>query len=104
MIACATFSRTSCAASLMSRSRTNFSVMRALPSRIALFISSMPAMLLSACSAGSATALFSSSGLAPGSVSVTATVAGSAFGSRSTLRSRNEKSARDDEQHHEHRW
>ena len=50
----------------------------------------MPAMLLSACSVGSTTALFSSSGLAPGRLSLTTTVAGSAFGSRSTLRSRNE--------------
>ena len=32
--ACATFSRTSCAASLMSRSRTNLSVIRPLPSRM----------------------------------------------------------------------
>ena len=47
-------------------------------------------MPLSACSSGSATDELISSGLAPGSATVTVTVAGSAFGSRSTLRSRNE--------------
>ena len=86
-----TFSRTSCAASLMSRSRTNFTVMRAVPTPSRDSISSTPATPLSACSSGSATEVLISSGLAPGSRTLTVTVAGSAFGSRSTERSRNEK-------------
>src|SRR5215213_8197889 len=45
-----------------------------------------------ASSIGSTTELESSSGLAPGSDRATLTVAGSAFGKRSTPRSRNEKS------------
>src|ERR1051326_1530782 len=51
----------------------------------------MPAMLLSASSSGSTTVVVISSALAPGSWTVTLTVAGSAFGNRSTPRSRNEK-------------
>ena len=51
----------------------------------------MPEMLLSASSSGSTTAVTISAGLAPGSCTVTLTVAGSAFGKRSTPRSRNEK-------------
>src|SRR5262245_13319840 len=89
-IACATFSRTSCAASLMSRSRTNLIVSRTFPSRMSVWISSIPEIVLSDCSVGSATAPFSSSGLAPGRLIRTWTIAGSAFGRRSTLRSRNE--------------
>ena len=54
-------------------------------------ISSMPEMLLSASSSGSTTAVAISPGLAPGSCTVTVTVAGSALGKRSTPRSRNEK-------------
>ena len=90
-IACDVFSRTSWAASLMSRSSTNLIVIFAIPSRSCAVISSIPEMLLSASSVGSTTALFNSSALAPGSVKVTETVAGSAFGRRSTLRSRKEK-------------
>ena len=100
--ACATFSRTSCAASLMSRSSTNFSVMRAFPSRITAVISSMPEMLLSACSVGSTTALFSSSGLAPGRLIDTCTTAGSALGSRSTLEIAEREHAHHDEERDEH--
>ncbi len=48
-------------------------------------------MPLSASSIGSTTDVDISSGLAPGSDSATLTVAGSAFGKRSTPRSRNEK-------------
>jgi hypothetical protein len=50
----------------------------------------MPAMPLSAFSIGSTTAEVISSGVAPGSRSVTLTVAGSAFGKRSTPRSTKE--------------
>src|SRR5215470_8494609 len=51
----------------------------------------MPEMLLRASSRGSTTAVVSSSGLAPDSWTATFTVAGSAFGNRSTPRSKNEK-------------
>src|ERR1043165_7564104 len=51
----------------------------------------MPAMPLSAFSIGMMTDDVISSGAAPGSRSATVTVAGSAFGNRSTPRSRNEK-------------
>ncbi len=91
-IALATFSRTSLAASLMSRSSTNLIVSCALPSLI-LFaaISSTPDRLLSASSIGSMTDVDISSGLAPGSVRLTLTVAGSARGKSSTPRLLNEK-------------
>ena len=90
-IAPATFSRTSLAASLRSRSSTNLTVIVALPSVRA------STHLVDAGDAaegffiGSITDVVISSGLAPGSASVTLTVAGSAFGNRSTPRSRNEK-------------
>ena len=91
-IAPETFSRTSCAASLMSRSRTNLTETCALPSWMRCDdISSIPEMLLRASSIGSTTDVAISSGLAPGSWSDTLTVAGSALGNRSTPRSRNEK-------------
>src|SRR5438105_5911104 len=51
----------------------------------------MPAIPLSAFSIGITTAGVISSGSAPGSFRLTVTVAGSAFGNRSTPRSRNEK-------------
>ena len=51
----------------------------------------MPETPLIASSIGSTTDVDISSGLAPGSDSATLTVAGSAFGNRSTPRSRNEK-------------
>ena len=91
LIAPATFSRTSLTASLRSRSSTNRTVMLALPSLMRAEISSMPETPLIACSIGSTTDDDISSGLAPGSDSVTLTVAGSARGKRSTPRSRNEK-------------
>src|SRR6478672_9450859 len=91
LIAPATFSRTSLTASLRSRSRTNRTVTLALPSLMRAWISSMPETPLIACSIGSMTDDDISSGLAPGSDSVTLTVAGSARGKRSTPRSRNEK-------------
>ena len=90
-MALATFSRTSFAASLMSRSSTNRMVIVALPSFMRADTSSMPAMPLSVSSIGSTTDVAISSGLVPGSESETLTVAGSAFGNRSTPRSRNEK-------------
>ncbi len=93
LIADDTFSRTSLAASLMSRSSTNLSVICARPSEIRIDdISSMPEMLLSVSSIGSTTEVAISSGLAPGSWSETLTVAGSALGNRSTPRALNEKS------------
>src|SRR6266851_9585969 len=90
-MALATFSRTSFAASLRSRSSTNRTVICALPSVIRAEISSMPATPLSVSSIGSTTDVAISSGLVPGSDSETLTVAGSALGNRSTPRSRNEK-------------
>src|SRR5437879_4568287 len=89
--ALATFSRTSFTASFRSRSRTKRTVMLPLPSLMRAEISSMPETPLIACSIGSTTDDEISSGLAPGSDSVTLTVAGSARGNRSTPRSRNEK-------------
>ena len=74
-----------------------------LPSLMRAEISSMPDTPLIACSIGSMTDDEISSGLAPGSDSVTLTVAGSARGNRSTPRSRNEKIPSDDERHHQHR-
>ena len=92
LIAADTFSRTSLAASLMSRSRTNLIVICAFPSAMRIDdISSMPEMLLSVSSIGSTTEVAISSGLAPGSCSDTLTVAGSARGNRSTPRALNEK-------------
>ena len=90
-IALATFSRTSFAASLRSRSSTNRTVICALPSVIRAEISSMPATPLSVSSIGSTTDVAISSGLVPGSDNETLTVAGSALGNRSIPRSRNEK-------------
>ena len=87
----ATFSRTSLTASFRSRSSTKRTVMLPRPSPIRAEISSMPDTPLIACSIGSITDEEISSGLAPGSESVTLTVAGSALGNRSTPRSRNEK-------------
>ena len=90
-MALATFSRTSLAASLISRSSTNRTVICPRPSAMRAWISSMPETPLIACSIGSMTVVDISSGLAPGSESVTLTVAGSAFGKRSTPRPRKEK-------------
>src|ERR1051326_6787017 len=91
LIAPATFSRTSLTASFRSRSSTKRTVMLAPPSLIRAEISSMPDTPLIASSIGSTTDEETSSGLAPGSDRRTLTVAGSAFGKRSTPRSRNEK-------------
>ena len=91
-IAPATFSRTALAASSRSRSRTNRIWMLAVPPVLTFaVIWSMPAMPLRAFSIGMMTADVISSGEAPGSRSCTLTWAGSAFGKRSTPRSRNEK-------------
>ena len=68
----ATFSRTSLAASLRSRSRTNRTVICARPSAMRAWISSIPETPLIACSIGSTTDVDISSGLAPGSDSVDA--------------------------------
>ena len=91
LIALATFSRTSFAASLMSRSSTKRTMICALPSEIRAWISSMPETPLIASSIGSMTEVDISSGLAPGSDRATLIVAGSALGNRSTPRPRNEK-------------
>jgi hypothetical protein len=56
------------------------------PSEIRAWISSIPETPLIACSIGSTTEVDISSGLAPGNDSATLTVAGSAFGKRSTPR------------------
>ena len=90
LIALATFSRTSFEASLRSRSRTNRTVIWPRPSAMRAWISSMPETPLIASSIGSMTEVDISSGLAPGSERTTLTVAGSAFGNRSTPRPRNE--------------
>ena len=90
-IALATFSRTSFAASLMSRSSTKRTVIVALPSVMRADISSMPETPLSVSSIGSTTDVVISSGLVPGSVRETLTVAGSALGNRSMPRSLKEK-------------
>jgi len=91
LIAPATFSRTSLAASFRSRSSTNRTVIVPPPSLMRAEISSMPETPLIASSIGSMTDDEISSGLAPGSERATFTVAGSARGKRSTPRSRNEK-------------
>ncbi len=90
-IAPATFSRTSFAASLRSRSSTKRTVMLPRPSLMRAEISSMPETPLMASSIGSTTDDEISSGLAPGSDRDTLTVAGSALGKRSTPSPRNEK-------------
>src|SRR3954466_3151028 len=91
LIAAATFSRTSLAASFRLRSRTKRTVIVPPPSLMRADSSSMPETPLIASSIGSITDEEISSGLAPGSASVTLTVAGSARGNRSTPRSRKEK-------------
>ena len=90
LMAPATFSRTSFEASLMSRSRTKRTVIWPRPSAMRAWISSIPETPLIASSIGSMTVVDISSGLAPGRVSATLTVAGSALGKRSTPRPRNE--------------
>src|SRR5689334_13900923 len=90
----ATFSRTSCAALSISRSRTNLQVMRALPSVAVELSSSRPLIVLTASSSGRMTCVVTSSLVAPGSLMLIVTVAGSALGKRSTPRSRNEKTPR----------
>ncbi len=89
-IALATFSRTSLEASLRSRSSTKRTVIWPRPSAMRAWISSIPDTPLIASSIGSTTEVDISSGLAPGSSRTTLTVAGSAFGNRSTPRPRNE--------------
>ena len=91
LMALLTFSRTVFAASSRSRSRTNRTVIFPRPSLTFAVIWSMPEMLLSASSSGSMATVAISSALAPGNWILTFTVAGSAFGNRSTPRSRKEK-------------
>ena len=87
----ATFSRTSWAALSISRSSTNWQLMRARPACTWEVTSSMPLMVDSASSKGRTTWVVISSGVAPGRDTAMLTVAGSARGKRSTPRSRNEK-------------
>src|SRR5262245_17649668 len=65
--------------------------MRAAPSITMISSSSKPLTLLNCSSTGRITWLVISSGLAPGNRTRTLTMGGSAFGKRSTPRSRNEK-------------
>src|SRR4029077_3111123 len=90
-IVVATRSRISCAAPFRWRSRVNLQVMGGPPSLPWGVSSSMPLTLLMDSSSGRTTCEFSSSGVAPGKVTVTLTEAGSALGKRSTPRSRKEK-------------
>jgi hypothetical protein len=85
-----TFSRTSWAASSMSRSSTNLAVILVVPSVVMADSSSRPDSVESASSIGITTWVVTSSGVAPGSRTLMLTVAGSALGNRSTPRSRNE--------------
>src|SRR5438445_11154398 len=87
----ATFSRTSWAAPSISRSSTNWQLMRAPPACTCALSSAMPLMVDSAASGGSTTWVVISSGVAPGSLRLMLTVAGSARGKRSTPSSRKEK-------------
>ena len=73
------------------------------PSAMRAEISSIPETPLIASSIGSTTDVDISSGLAPGSDSATLTVAGSAFGNRSTPRSAERERSEHHERHHEHR-
>ncbi len=102
-IALATFSRTSLTASLRSRSSTKRTVIIALPSVMRADISSMPETPLIVCSIGSTTDVVISSGLAPGSDSVTLTVAGSALGKQVDAEIAEREDAEHHERHHEHR-
>src|SRR4029450_11604802 len=86
-----TFSRTSWAASAMSRSRTKRAVMRVVPSVVITWSSSRPDSAAGGASSGITTCVVTSSGVAPGRRIVMLTVAGSALGKRSTPRSRKEK-------------
>ncbi len=86
-----TFSRTSWAASAMSRSRTNLTVMRVAPSVVMAESSSRPLSVDRDSSIGITTWVVTSSGVAPGRRIAMLTVAGSALGKRSTPRSRKEK-------------
>ena len=90
-IAPETFSRTSWAASAMSRSSTKRAVMRVEPSVVWACSSSSPESVERASSIGITTWVVTSSGVAPGRRMLMLTVAGSALGKRSTPRSRKEK-------------
>ena len=87
----ATFSRTSWAAPSISRSNLNVEVMLAEPSDARLIISSRPLTDEIASSSGKTTDEVISSGLAPGKLTLTLTVAGSALGNKSTPNDRKEK-------------
>ncbi len=75
---------TSRAAALMSRSRSNCSVMLAAPARLVELMEAMPAMLPSARSSDVATLDAIVSGLAPGSEALTLIVGKSTSGSGAT--------------------
>src|SRR5690348_6393654 len=90
-VAAETFSLTSWVAVSMSRSSLNVVVMLALPSLARTIISSIPETDEMASSRGSTTEETISSGLDPGRLTVTFTVAGSTLGNKSTPRERNEK-------------
>src|SRR5262245_35770968 len=90
----ATFSRTSCAAASISRSRMNETKIWLCPSIVVERSSSIPLMVLTASSIRFVTWLSASSGLAPGSRVVTVTVGMSTFGKMSRPRSRYEASPR----------
>src|SRR5215475_13472890 len=78
------------AAPSISRSSTNVQVMLANPSDEYTCSSSMPFTDEMASSKGSTTPVITSSGVAPGSCTLTLMVAGSAFGKRSTAKPRYE--------------
>ena len=84
----ATFSRTSCAADSMSRSRMNETKIWLCPSIVVERSSSIPLIVLTTSSIRLVTWLSTSSGLAPGSRVVTVTVGMSTFGKMSRPRSR----------------
>ncbi len=84
----ATFSRTSCAAPSMSRSRMNETKTWLWPSIVVERSSSIPLIVLTTSSIRLVTWLSTSSGLAPGSRVVTVTVGMSTFGKMSRPRSR----------------
>src|SRR5258708_27532624 len=79
-----TFSRTSSDASVMLRSSTKVTVILAVPSVTRAWIASMPLTEAMASSSGITTCEVTSSGEAPGSSTLTLTVAGSLRGNRST--------------------
>ncbi len=102
-IALATFSRTSLAASLMSRSSTKRTVIIALPSVMRADISSMPETPLSVSSIGSTTEVAISSGLVPGSEQRDVDGRGIGLGKQVDAEIAEREDAEHHERHHEHR-